>query len=279
MDESQNKSRLTFIDIGVLILYFTLVIGVGFYSMLKHNRSTVRGYFLANQQMTWIFIGASLFATNIGAEHFIGLASSGAANGFGVGAFEIASIGILQLLGWVFLPVFLASGASTLPEYMHRRFGGQRIRTYIAYLYLLLYILTKVSVNIYASSLFINYVLSWNIYLSIIFVLVLTALSTIFGGLTTVMYTDTIQAIVMVIGGLCVMILSYNKIGSLSNFYNLYLNATPTIANDNLWYNSTRAPTCDQPTIESFQMLKPISDPYIPWLGFFLGHIPNIIWF
>ncbi|CAM2721410.1 unnamed protein product [Rotaria socialis] len=279
MDESQNKNRLTLIDLGVLILYFTLLMGVGFYSMLKHNRSTVKGYFLANQKMTWIFIGASLFATNIGAEHFIGLASSGAAKGFGVGAFEIAAIGIIQLLGWVFLPVFLASGASTLPEYMNRRFGGQRIRTYIACLYLLLYISTKISVNIYASSLFINYLLSWNIYLSIIFVLVLTALCTICGGLATVMYTDTIQAIIMVIGGLCVMILSYNKIGSLSNFYNLYLNATPTVPNDNLWHNSTIAPTCDQPTIESFQMLKPISDPCMPWLGFFLGHTPNIIWY
>jgi Na+/proline symporter len=75
------SKHLSFVDIIVLVLYFTLLIGVGFYSMLKHNRSTVKGYFLANRQMTWLCVGASLYATNIGAEHFIGLASSGAAKG------------------------------------------------------------------------------------------------------------------------------------------------------------------------------------------------------
>jgi len=81
MNEHQIKNQLTLIDIGILVFYFTLLIGVGFYSMFKSNRSTIKGYFLANRQMTWLCVGASLFATNIGAEHFIGLASSGAAKG------------------------------------------------------------------------------------------------------------------------------------------------------------------------------------------------------
>lgn len=81
MDESLKAIRLTPIDISVLVFYFALLILIGFYSMLKHNRSTVKGYFLANRRMNWLCVGASLFATNIGAEHFIGLASSGAAKG------------------------------------------------------------------------------------------------------------------------------------------------------------------------------------------------------
>jgi len=81
LTEHQFETQLTIFDIGVLIFYFTLLIAVGFYSMYKSNRSTIKGYFLANRQMSWLFIGASLFATNIGAEHFIGLASSGAAKG------------------------------------------------------------------------------------------------------------------------------------------------------------------------------------------------------
>jgi Na+/proline symporter len=81
MELDQSENHLTFIDIGILVFYFVLLIGVGFYSMLKYNRSTVKGYFLANRQMSWLCVGASLFATNIGAEHFIGLASSGAAKG------------------------------------------------------------------------------------------------------------------------------------------------------------------------------------------------------
>ncbi|CAF4618992.1 unnamed protein product [Rotaria sp. Silwood1] len=287
LDDHQSNNHVTGFDITTLVIYFILLVGTGFYSMFKYNRSTVKGYFLANRQMPWLCIGASLFASNIGAEHFIGLASSGAAKGISVGAFELNSIAIIQLLGWVFLPVFIATGVSTLPEYMSRRFGGQRIRIYIACLYLLLYILTKISVNIYAASLFINYAFHWNIYLSVLFVLMLTALCTVSGGLASVMYTDTIQAIIMIFGGFVVMILSYKEIGGMSNLYRRYLNAMPSVNDDqqygnmtNIWLNQTNlTATCGKPTMKSFQMLRSISDPDMPWLGFFLGHTPNTIWY
>jgi len=291
MDErKQIDHHLTGFDITALIVYFILLIGTGFYSMLKYNRSTVKGYFLANRQMPWLCIGASLFASNIGAEHFIGLASSGAAKGISVGAFELNSIAVIQLLGWVFLPVFVASGVSTLPEYMSRRFGGQRIRIYIACLYLLLYILTKISVNIYASSLFINYAFQWNLYLSVLFVLALTALGTVSGGLASVMYTDTIQAVIMIIGGFILMILSFKEVGGISNLYRLFLNATVPVVSSpdpmrnmtNLWLNQSStisSSTCGQPTMKAFQMLRGVDDPDMPWLGFFLGHTPNTIWY
>lgn len=286
ISNNDSDHQLHGFDITALVVYLILLIGAGFYSMFKYNRSTVKGYFLANRQMPWICIGASLFASNIGAEHFIGLASSGAAKGIGVGAFELNSIMIIQLLGWVFLPVFIATGVSTLPEYMSRRFGGQRIRIYIACLYLLLYILTKISVNIYAASLFINYAFHWNIYLSVLFVLTLTALCTVSGGLASVMYTDTIQAVIMIFGGIVLMVLSYVEVGGIGNLYRKYLNAMPTDISDpsmgnmtNLWSNVTSSVgTCGKPSMKSFQMLKSISDPDMPWLGFFLGHTPNTIW-
>jgi len=169
---------------------------------------------------------------------------------------------------------------------MSRRFGGQRIRIYIACLYLLLYILTKISVNIYAASLFINYAFHWNIYLSVLFVLILTAICTVSGGLASVMYTDTIQAVIMIIGGFILMVLSYQEIGGIGNLYRRFLEAMPSITTDeqfgnmtNLWLNETNlSGTCGKPTIKSFQMLRPISDPDMPWLGFFLGHTPNTIW-
>jgi solute:Na+ symporter, SSS family len=81
METQKDDHHLTGFDITALVIYFIILIGTGFYSMFKYNRSTVKGYFLANQQMPWLCIGASLFASNIGAEHFIGLASSGAAKG------------------------------------------------------------------------------------------------------------------------------------------------------------------------------------------------------
>jgi len=186
------------------------------------------------------------------------------------------------LLGWVFLPVFVATGVSTLPEYMSRRFGGQRIRIYIACLYLILYILTKISVNIYAASLFINYAFHWNIYLSVLFVLILTAICTVSGGLASVIYTDTIQAVIMIFGGFALMILSYREIGGIGNLFRKYLDAMPTDSNlTNVWLNQTNISslTCGKPTTKSFQMLRSISDSDMPWLGFFLGHTPNTIWY
>lgn len=207
--------------------------------------------------------------------------------GISVGAFELNSIAIIQLLGWIFLPVFIATGVSTLPEYMSRRFGGQRIRIYIACLYLLLYILTKISVNIYAASLFINYAFHWNIYLSVLFVLTLTAICTVSGGLASVMYTDTIQAIIMIFGGFVLMILSYQEVGGIGNLFRRYLDAMPTENIDEQYGNMTNllsnqtslTGTCGKPTMKSFQMLRSISDSDMPWLGFFLGQTPNTIWY
>ena len=139
-------------DIVVLTAYFLLIIATSIFAMCISKRDTAKGYFLAGGFVTFVPIGASLFASNIGSQHFIGLAGSGAAAGIGVGAFEFNALLLLQLLGWLFLPVYLACGAYTLPEYIQKRFGGRRIQVYLSVLSLLLYILTKISVDLYSGS-------------------------------------------------------------------------------------------------------------------------------
>ena len=94
-----------------------------------------------------IQVGASLFASNIGSGHFIGLAGSGAASGVGIAGFELTAPFYLMLLGWFFLPVYMVSGVYTMPEYVRKRFGGQRIRIYMSVLAILLYVFTKISVS------------------------------------------------------------------------------------------------------------------------------------
>ena len=81
---------------------------------------------------------------------------------------------ILQLLGWVFLPVYIASGVATLPEYMNKRFGGNRIRVYLSVLSLVLYVFTKISVNLYSGAIFIEMALGWNLWYSVVFILSIT---------------------------------------------------------------------------------------------------------
>lgn len=206
------------VDIAVVALYFILVLAIGLLVMWKANRSTVNGYFLAGRSMNWAAVGASLFVSNIGSEHFIGLAGLGAASGLSGAAWELNALLLLQLLGWVFIPVYIQSGVYTMPEYLAKRYGGRRLQVYFAVLSLTLYIFTKISVDLYAGALFIQESLGWDLYLSIIFLIAMTALLTVTGGLVTVIYTDTLQAFLMISGALCLACISFSKVGGIQGF-------------------------------------------------------------
>ncbi|KAK7021877.1 Sodium/myo-inositol cotransporter, partial [Halocaridina rubra] len=240
-------------------------------ALCRPNRGTISGYFLAGRYMWWLPVGASLFASNIGSEHFIGLAGSGAAGGIGVGAFNFNSIVLLQLMGWVFLPVFIASGVSTVPEYMMKRFGGKRIQMYLAVLSLILYIFTKISVDLYSGALFINQALHWNIYGSIMALLGLTALFTMTGGLAAVIYTDTLQFFIMIIGSFVVMIMAFQEVGGYEKLQYDYMKAVPKLTYENS--------TCGVPRADSWIMLRDPVNSDLPWPAFLLGQTPASIWY
>ncbi|NWW18758.1 SC5A3 protein, partial [Falcunculus frontatus] len=267
-------------DIAIVALYFVLVMCIGFFAMWKNNRSTVSGYFLAGRSMTWVAIGASLFVSNIGSEHFIGLAGSGAASGFAVGAWEFNALMLLQLLGWVFVPVYIRSGVYTMPEYLSKRFGGHRIQIYFAALSLLLYIFTKLSVDLYSGALFIQESLGWNLYLSVILLIGMTALLTVTGGLVAVIYTDTLQALLMIIGALTLMIISLMEVGGFEEVKRRYMLATPNITSILLTYNISNTNSCNvNPKPDSLKMLREPTDEDIPWPGFLLGQTPASVWY
>uniref|UniRef100_A0A8C5Z6I9 Sodium/mannose cotransporter SLC5A10 n=2 Tax=Marmota marmota marmota TaxID=9994 RepID=A0A8C5Z6I9_MARMA len=192
--------QLSVTDIVVIAVYFALNVAVGIWSSCRARRSTVDGYFLAGRDMTWWPIGASLFASSEGSGLFVGLAGSGAAGGLAVAGFEWNATYVLLALAWIFVPIYISSEIVTLPEYIQKRFGGQRIRMYLSVLSLLLSVFTKISIDLYAGALFVHICLGWNFYLSTILTLIITALYTIAGGLATVIYTDALQTIIMVVG-------------------------------------------------------------------------------
>ncbi|XP_016416832.1 sodium/myo-inositol cotransporter-like [Sinocyclocheilus rhinocerous] len=267
-------------DIVVVAMYFVLVLCFGFFAMWKANRGTVSGYFLAGRSMNWMVIGASLFVSNIGSEHFIGLAGSGAASGFAVGAWEFNAILLLQLLGWVFIPVYIHSGVYTMPEYLYKRFGGKRLKVFFASLTLLLYIFTKLSVDLYSGALFIQESLGWNLYVSIILLITMTALLTVTGGLVAVIYTDTLQAFLMISGALCLMAISLVKVGGLEGLRTKYMNAFPNITAIELENNITYSNSCHvHPKQDSFKILRGPLDKDLPWPAFLLGQTPASIWY
>ncbi|KAM9805161.1 sodium/myo-inositol cotransporter [Neosynchiropus ocellatus] len=267
-------------DIAVVALYFVLVLVIGFFAMWKANRSTVGGYFLAGRSMTWVVIGASLFVSNIGSEHFIGLAGSGAASGFAVGAWEFNALLLLQLLGWVFVPVYIHSGVYTMPEYLSKRYGGSRLKVYFALLSILLYIFTKLSVDLYAGALFIQESLGWNLYVSIVLLISMTALLTVTGGLVAVLYTDALQAVLMIGGALTLTIMSLIKVGGLEGVRTKYMQAVPNVTAIVASGNFTYSPSCRiEPKPNSLRMLRGPLDEDIPWPGFLLGQTPASIWY
>ncbi|XP_029769546.1 sodium/glucose cotransporter 1 [Terrapene carolina triunguis] len=134
-------------DISVIVIYFVVVLAVGLWAMLSTNRGTVGGFFLAGRSMVWWPIGASLFASNIGSGHFVGLAGTGAAAGIATGGFEWNALIFVVILGWLFVPIYIKAGVVTMPEYLKKRFGGRRIQMYLSVLSLLLYIFTKISIK------------------------------------------------------------------------------------------------------------------------------------
>lgn len=179
---------------------------------------------------------------------------------------------IIQILGWIFLPVFIASSVATLPEYMNKRFGGNRIRVYLSVLSLILYIFTKISVNLYSGALFIKIALGWDLYYSVLLVLGMTGLCTITGGLAAVIYTETIQTVIMIVGGLTLMGISFQKIGGYENLYLKYMDTSHI----NMSLPNVE---CAMPKPNSFQMLRDLYDTDMPWLGFLLGQTPSSIWY
>lgn len=240
------------LDFIVIALYFVGVATIGYVSSRK-SLTDSKSYFLGGGSVGWLAIGASLFASNISAEHFIGLAGSGAAGGLAVGQFEWLACLILILLGWLFVPFYLRTGVFTMPEFLERRFNRQ-CRTYLSAISLIAYVFTKVSVAVYAGALVLKTILGWDIWLGAIVLIVATGAYTVFGGLRAVIYTDFFQAFVLIGGGLFLTAAALSKLGGPGV---LLAELPPGFFN--LW--------------------KGVSHPDFPWTGILFGAPILGIWY
>ncbi|XP_073449681.1 sodium/glucose cotransporter 4-like [Aquarana catesbeiana] len=262
-DSGPQRAKFETPDIVVVVLYFVFVLAVGIWSSVRASKGTVGGYFLAGRTMKWWPIGASLMSSNVGSGLFVGMAGSGAAGGLAVSGFEWNASWVLVALGWIFVPVYIAAGVVTMPEYLKKRFGGKRICIYMSLLSLLLYIFTKISTDIFSGALFIQVSLGWNIYLSTVLLLVVTAIYTIAGGLTAVIYTDTLQTVIMVVGAFILMFISFNEIGWYTGLEQKYMEAIPKIIVPNT--------TCHLPRSDAFHMMRDPITGDLPWPGLIFG--------
>src|SRR5881227_263099 len=197
-------SNLHLFDLLVIAGYFLVLLGIGYWAA-RREKNVSADYFLASRDVGWFAVGASLFASNIGSEHLVGLA---------VGHFEWLACLILLLLGWLFTPFYLRSGVYTMPEFLERRFNPAA-RTYFTWVSVIGYVLTKISVTLFAGGVVIRAVTGWDFYTAAIVLIVVTGLYTIFGGLRAVVYTEVLQAIVLILGSVTLMAIGLSRVGGL----------------------------------------------------------------
>ncbi|EHB05807.1 Sodium/myo-inositol cotransporter 2 [Heterocephalus glaber] len=258
-------------DIAVLVLYFLFVLAVGLWSTVKTKTDTVKGYFLAGGDMVWWPVGASLFASNIGSGHFIGLAGSGASVGISVAAYEFNGLFSVLMLSWVFLPIYIAGQVTTMPEYLRKRFGGSRISITLAVLYLFIYIFTKISVDMYAGAIFIQQSLDLDLYLAIVGLLAITALYTTAGGLVAVIYTDALQTGIMLIGAFTLMGYSFAAVGGMEGLKGKYFSALAS--------NRSANGSCGLPREDAFHIFRDPVTSDLPWPGILFGMSIPSLWY
>ncbi|KAL5007608.1 hypothetical protein ScPMuIL_016414 [Solemya velum] len=253
-------------DYALLALYFVVVMAVGLWSTFRPGRDNAAGYFLAGKSMHWIPIGASIFASNVGAPMFIGLAGTAAASGFAVVIYEWHGVFLCVALGWLFVPVYVASGAFTLPEYLKKRFGGKRLRIYLSIMALVIYILTRITTELYSGAIFLRQLLGWNVYLSIIVILAVTGLYTVVGGLAAVMYTDTLQTVILLLGSSILTVIGFVEIGGWNAMMTKYGQAATnyTLANRSFY-------ACGLPREDFDHIFRDPVTSDIPWPGIVFG--------
>jgi SSS family solute:Na+ symporter len=245
-------SNLHVFDLLFVAGYFLILFGIAWWAA-RREKNVSSDYFLASRDVAWFAVGASLFASNIGSEHLVGLAGTGAGSGLAVGHFEWLACLILLLLGWLFVPFYLKSGVYTMPEFLEKRYNSSA-RTYFTWVSVIGYVLTKISVTLYAGGVVIRAVTGWNFYTAAIVLIVITGLYTIFGGLRAVVYTEVLQAIVLILGSITLMIIGLSHVGGWSGL-------TAKVPHD------------------FFSMWKPTNHPNFPWTGIIFGAPILGIWY
>ena len=234
-----------------IIIYFLIIAGVSIWSIRKRKDSPT-DYFLANRNLGWWVIGASILASNVGSEHIVGLAGTAASSGLVMGHYELHSW-IVLTLGWVFVPFYMRSMVYTMPEFLERRFNA-RARWLLSIIQLLSYVIAKAAVTIFAGALVFNSLLGVDFWTGAIILVVITGIYTILGGLHAVMYTEAIQAIVLLLGSLVLLIMGLNEVGG----WNSLIHSLPK---------------------EKLTMFPPLSDPKFPWLGILIASPIVGLWY
>jgi len=253
------------LDWIVIGLYFAIIMGIAFW-VIRQGQKSPADYFLAGRHVPWFVVGASIFASNIGSEHIVGLAGQGSTSGMAMAHWELHAW-VVVMLAWVFVPFYYHSKVFTMPEFLERRFNPTS-RWILSIVSLVAYVFTKVSVTVYAGGVVFNVLLpEIHIQVTDTFVLdafwagalltvILTGIYTVLGGLRAVVYTDTIQTVILLIGSIFITFIGLDKLGGWGELQAI---CRENAANFALW--------------------RPNTNPDFPWLGVLIASPIIGIWY
>lgn len=234
------------LDWAIIAGYFVLLLGVAWW-VIARQKDTAKDYFLAGRHLPWFLVGASIFASNIGSEHVVGLAGSGATDGVAMAHYELHAWCLL-VLAWVFVPFYMRSMVFTMPEFLERRFSPAS-RYILSIISLVLYIISKVAVGIFAGGVVFSALMPDlgfslggypvdSFWIGSVLVLVLTGLYTVLGGMRAVVYTEAIQTVILVVGSLLITYFGLQKVGGWTELRNILHNPSDPagyVEKMNLW--------------------------------------------
>lgn len=255
-------SDLSIWDIGIVLAYFGLILWIARWASGGGDRNA-SDYFLASRSQGWLVVGASLFASNIGSEIILGVSGAGARAEMPQANFEILASLVLILLGWIFVPFYLRTGVYTMPEFLEKRYSASA-RTYLSVVSILAYVITKISLIIFAGALVFE-TMGIPFWTGAIFTVVATGLYTVLGGLKAVIYTDMMQAFVLLLGTIAVTIFGVYALGGWAEMMNTLELAAQKPGN----------PPVDQ----FFNLWRPSTDTDYPWTGMLFGAPILGIWY
>lgn len=227
------------LDWVVIGLYFSIILGIALW-VIRQKQESPTDYFLAGRHVGWFVIGASIFASNIGSEHIVGLAGTAAKSGVVMGHYELHSWLVL-LLGWVFVPFYMRSKVFTMPEFLERRYSP-KARWFLSVITLIGYILTKVSVTVYAGAVVFQTLMGIDFWTGALIIVIITGIYTVLGGLRAVIYTETLQTFVLIAGSVTITVIGLIKIGGWNNLVSIA-------------------------GIDKFNLFLPADHPDFPWTG------------
>ena len=260
-------STLHYLDWIIIVGYFIIILGLAWWVIRQQNNNS-EDYFLAGRNLSWFVVGASIFASNIGSEHLVGLAGSGTTDGVAMAHYELHAWCLL-VLGWVMAPFYMRSKVFTMPEFLEKRFSPAS-RTVLSLISLIAYVLTKIAVGIFAGGIVfgvlfpdVNFLGLNSFWIGSVLIIVLTGVYTILGGLKAVAYTEALQTIILIIGSLMVTYFGLEALGGWGEF-----KASLDSEMFNLWKPLVPAgiESTWAPVKESGKMAWYFNDNY-PWLG------------